>query len=100
MHSTDLLEQFRTGEKGMVRCVLLNTRDLTGKQVEFEREGDKYVAGIGDGVVRLMELIELRRQRSTFWYRFFNGRFSCLELDVSIKKLQDELNEVKIGWVE
>lgn len=100
MHATDLLEQFRTGEKGIVHCVLLNTKGEDDKPVEFKREGDKYKAGLGDAMIRLNELLELRRKRSTWWYQFWNGRFGCLELDISIKRLVEQLNYMHIEWTE
>jgi hypothetical protein len=100
MHSTELLEQFRTGEKGIVHCQLINTKGRDSKPVEFDREGDKYKAGLGDAFVRLHELLEEKKKRSTWWYRFWNGRFSCLELDISIKRLLEQLNYTHIEWTE
>ena len=100
MHATELLEQFRTGTKGTIHCVLVNTKGKDGKPVTFEREKDNYQAGVGDGVIRLFELLELRRQRNSFWYKFFNGRYGCLELDISIDRLRKTLNEVSVAWTE
>jgi len=101
MHATELLEQFRTGEKGIVHCVLVNTKGSDGKPVNFEQNGDVYRVGVGDGITRLVELLELRKQRSTFWYKFFHGgRYECLELDISIKRLRNSLNEISVTWTE
>jgi hypothetical protein len=100
MHITPLLEQFRTGTKGKINCVIVNAVGKDGKPVEYEREGDNYQAGVGSAVTRLVELLELRRQRSSFWYKFFNGGYACLELDISIKRLREELDRVSVAWTE
>jgi hypothetical protein len=100
MHVTTLLEQFRTGETGTVRCVLVNTEGPDGKPINYDRKGDVYVAGVGDGIVRLFELLELRRKQSTFWYKFFYGKYACLELDISIRRLRESLNNVSVTWSE
>lgn len=100
MHATELLEQFRTKETDVIRCVLVNTEGSDGKPVVYERKGDVYLAGLGDGIAKLYELMELRRRRSTFWYRFLYGQYACLELDISIKRLQTTLNNVSVTWTE
>ena len=100
MHVTKLLEQFRTGEQGTVHCVLVNTQGPDGKPINYDRKGDVYRVGVGDGITRLVELLELRKQRSTFWYKFFHGRYDCIDLDISIKRLQTALNEVSVTWSE
>ena len=100
MHVTELLEQFRTGTKGTVHCRLLGVKTPEGKDLVYQREGDNYLAGVGDGVVRLMGLMDLRRRRSTFWYKFLNGRYDCIDLDISIKRLQEALNGASVSWTE
>jgi hypothetical protein len=101
MHATKLLEQFRTGETGTVLARVENSAGADGKSIEFEMVGDVYRMGVGDGVIRLLELLELRRQRSSFWYRFlYGGRYANWELDISIKRLRAELNEISVGWTE
>ena len=100
MHATELLEQFRTGQKGTVNCQLIGVKTEGGDIVKYTREGDQYQAGLGDAVVRLMELIEERKRRSSWWYRAFNGRFSCIELDISIKRLLEVLNYSHVSWTE
>lgn len=100
MHSTPLLEEFRTGRKGPVTHTICNRIGPDGKLVFFTVEGDEYKVGMGDGIVKLLELHAERKRRSTWWYRFLNGRFSCLELDVSIKRLTEILNYSHYNWVE
>lgn len=100
MHATSLLEEFRTGQKGIVHCQLIGTKTEGGDLVKFDREGDKYRAGLGDAIIKLNELIAERKRRSRWWYIFFNGRFSCIELDISIKRLTDCMNYVHLDWTE
>lgn len=101
MHPTELLEQFRTGTTGPIHCVILNATDKDGKPVTYEREGDRYAAGLGDGIVKLMELIELRRRCDSFWGRFFYSSLRPVELDIAIKRLREVLNSaVSTGWTE
>lgn len=96
----DLLNEYKTGEKGTVNCVLLNAKGLDGKDIEFNRQGEKYRAGLGSAIVKLNELLELRRKRSTWWYQFWNGRFGCLEINDAIKRLVLILDYNHIEWTE
>lgn len=100
MHCTDLLERFRTGTKGKVTCVIVNTVGENGKPIEYVREGDNYLVPLGDGIEYLTELIARRKQLDTFWGKFSEGNLQRVELDISIKKLKEVLNQTSMGWTE
>lgn len=91
------LDKYMTGKKVPLRLVL-NTSD--GGKHELPVEGSEYQAGFGSLMLRLMELVELRRKKSTWLHRFLHGRFETLEIDIEIKEICNALDQAQVNWAK
>jgi hypothetical protein len=90
------LDKYMTGKKVPLKLVLHTN---AGKQM-IDALGNEHQAGLGELMLRLIELAELRREKSTWLHRFLNGRFETLVIDMEIKEICNALDEAKVNWVK
>ena len=88
------LDKYMTGKEVPLKLVLHTN---AGKQ-EIDAKGKEYQAGFGSLMLRLLELVEERKTKNNWWYRFFNGRFGTLEIDHEIKEICDALDQAQVTW--
>jgi hypothetical protein len=69
-----------------------------GTTHEIPTKGPQYQAGFGSLILRLFELVELRKKKTTRLHRFLNGRFETLEIDSEIKEICEALDQAQVVW--
>jgi hypothetical protein len=88
------LDKYMTGKEVPITMVL----HTYGETHKIPTTGKEYQAGFGSLMLRLIELAELRKKKSGWWYTFFNGRFGTLEIDYEIKEICEALDQAQVGW--
>lgn len=89
------MQRYMTGKKVPIN---LSLHMQNGETRTISTEGSECRVGMGDLFVRLCELMELKRKRSSWWYVFFNGRYATLEIDAEIRELTRALNQAHVEW--
>lgn len=90
------LDKYMTGKEVPLKLVLHTN---SGKQL-IDARGKEYQAGFGSLMLRLMELTEERKRKNSWLYKFFNGRFGTLEIDIEIKEICDALDQAQVNWAK
>lgn len=93
---TGFLDKYLTGKEVPLTMVL----HTNGAKHEIPVKGQEYQAGFGDLILRLIELAEMRKKKTTWWHRFLHGRFETLEIDMEIKEICEALNEAQVSWAK
>lgn len=86
---------YSTGKTVPVTAVL---HALDGTKYSHPLLARECRAPLGVVVTRLIELHEQKRKQSTWWYAFWHGRFTALEIDAEIKELTRALNCCAVTW--
>jgi hypothetical protein len=86
---------YRTGKKVEITATI---HALDGTKFRHPLLAHECSAPLGVIISRLIELHEQKRHQSTWWYEFWHGQFSTLEIDAEIRELTRALNSCNVIW--
>lgn len=88
------MDKYKTGNTVPIKLRLITNM---GEQI-LDGQGKECQAGLGTLTIRLIELVELRRKKSSWLYQFFNGRAEMWRLDEGIKEISEAMDYITIQW--